>query len=106
MCGFVVVIQTSGTPDPSLVAHMAACLEHRGPDGEGHYANAGVAMHHKRLAIIDVSGGHQPMEAEGVALSFNGEIYNYVELRQELRQLGHRFTTESDTEVLLRMYLQ
>lgn len=106
MCGFVVLIQRFGLPDPGLVAHMAQALQHRGPDGEGAYARAGVAMHHKRLAIIDIRGGQQPMQAEQVALSFNGEIYNYVELRQELEKLGHHFTTESDTEVLLRMYLQ
>ena len=106
MCGFVTLVQRSGRPERALVAHMAQALQHRGPDGEGSYASAGVAMHHKRLAIIDVRGGHQPMQAEEVALSFNGEIYNYVELRGELQALGHRFATESDTEVLLRMYLQ
>ena len=106
MCGFVTIVQARGRPDPALVAHMAAALAHRGPDGEGSYAREGVAMHHKRLAVIDVAGGHQPMCIEGIALSFNGEIYNYVELRLELEALGHQFITSSDTEVLLRMYLQ
>lgn len=106
MCGFVVVIDRDGRPDRALVATMASALDHRGPDGEGTYSRSGVAMHHKRLAIIDVAGGQQPMVAEGVALSFNGEIYNYVELRKDLEALGHRFSTTSDTEVLLRMYLQ
>ncbi|MEZ5738973.1 MAG: asparagine synthase (glutamine-hydrolyzing) [Burkholderiaceae bacterium] len=106
MCGFVVIIQRSGTPDANLAAFMAEALAHRGPDGEGRFVGDGVAMHHKRLAVIDKAGGQQPMAVQDVVGVFNGEIYNYVELRDELRQLGQVFTTQSDTEVLLRAYLQ
>ncbi|MEZ5652747.1 MAG: asparagine synthase (glutamine-hydrolyzing) [Burkholderiaceae bacterium] len=105
MCGFVVVISPPGRhEEPSLVAFMAAALDHRGPDGEGSHHADGVVMHHKRLAVIDPAGGHQPMIDAGLALVFNGEIYNYVELRHRLEQLGHVFRTRSDTEVLLRAY--
>lgn len=106
MCGFVVLIQPDTAPNPALVAHMASLLAHRGPDGEGTYRHGGVAMHHKRLAVIDPAGGQQPMSAKGVTVVNNGEIYNYVELRQELAELGHRFRTQSDTEVLLHAYLE
>ncbi|MGE0798205.1 MAG: asparagine synthase (glutamine-hydrolyzing) [Lautropia sp.] len=106
MCGFVVLVRLGQPPDAGLLAQMAATLEHRGPDAEGTCRHGTVAMHHKRLSIIDASGGRQPMVADGVALCFNGEIYNYVELKRELEALGHRFTSASDTEVLLRSYLQ
>ncbi|MBD3162757.1 MAG: asparagine synthase (glutamine-hydrolyzing), partial [Candidatus Eisenbacteria bacterium] len=81
-------------------------VRHRGPDGEGVFARGPAALGHRRLSIIDPETGDQPMStADGaVVLSFNGEIYNYVELREELRALGHRFRTTSDTEVLLHAY--
>ena len=90
---------------------MADALTHRGPDDSGCWveAGAGVALGHRRLSIIDVSPtGHQPMESGSgrYVMVFNGEIYNYLEVRTELEQLGHRFRTHSDTEVLLRGYLQ
>ncbi len=106
MCGLVGLFQRSGVPDARLLARMGATLAHRGPDGEGTYLTEGVGLHHRRLAIIDIEGGRQPMTADGVTLAFNGEIYNYVELRDTLCRLGHQFATQSDTEVLLRMYLQ
>jgi|GEM_PF-3092553 len=106
MCGFVAIVNDRGAPDMTVLARMAASLEHRGPDGEGTYNEQGVGFHHKRLAVIDVAGGMQPMCAQGVAVVCNGEIYNYIELRNELKELGHRFETESDTEVLLHAYLQ
>lgn len=106
MCGFVAVISPGQPEDAALVAFMAAALDHRGPDGEGAYQAPGVAMHHKRLAVIDIEGGRQPMVAGDVALVFNGEIYNYIELRSRLVALGHVFNSASDTEVLLRGYLQ
>ncbi|MGB7302502.1 MAG: asparagine synthase (glutamine-hydrolyzing) [Burkholderiaceae bacterium] len=105
MCGFVVMIQPIGQPDMGLLSHMASMLEHRGPDGDGAYTRDGVGMHHKRLAIIDIAGGQQPMVAGEVAVVCNGEIYNYIELRDELQKLGHQFRTNSDTEVLLQAYL-
>lgn len=106
MCGFVVTVSAGRTEDPALVAFMAAALEHRGPDGEGSYTAPGLVMHHKRLAVIDPEGGRQPMLDDEMAMVFNGEIYNYVELRAQLQGLGHSFRTRSDTEVLLRAYRQ
>jgi asparagine synthase (glutamine-hydrolysing) len=85
---------------------MLATLRHRGPDDEGFLIEGSIGLGHKRLSIIDTLGGHQPMSAEHASIVFNGEIYNYVELRDELVQLGHSFQTKSDTEVILRMYLQ
>ena len=106
MCGFVALVAPQASQQRALLATMAHALEHRGPDGEGVYANGPVAMHHKRLAVIDPAGGAQPMVVGDVAIAFNGEIYNYLELRDELIKLGHSFRTQSDTEVLLRAWLE
>jgi len=100
MCGFVGLIDPQAGQQRQLLATMADALRHRGPDGEGVYSNGAVALHHKRLAVIDPQGGAQPMVVDEVAVAFNGEIYNYVELRDELIRLGHQFRTRSDTEVL------
>jgi asparagine synthase (glutamine-hydrolysing) len=85
---------------------MTDSIAHRGPDGEGWFVRNHVALGNRRLAIIDLDTGDQPMsDPRGeVVVTFNGEIYNYVEIRQELKAFGHRFRTESDTEVLLRAY--
>ena len=85
---------------------MAAALRHRGPDGYGRYGGARVGLAHVRLSIIDVAGGAQPLSNEDGRLWVicNGEIYNHVELRQELEGRGHRFQTRSDTEVLVHGY--
>lgn len=82
---------------------MAAALRHRGPDGGGFHCEPHVALGHRRLAIVDLQGGVQPMSTEDAALtvSFNGEIYNHATLRPELEAAGHRFLTSSDTEVIL-----
>lgn len=107
MCGLVGVIQKKGrTVEHDLLAGMLSTLQHRGPDDEGFLIEGAVGLGHKRLSIIDTQCGHQPMHAEHVSIVFNGEIYNYVELRDQLIQLGHSFQTKSDTEVILRMYLQ
>ncbi len=93
--------------DPAVLAARAALVQHRGPDDSGVFVDGSLGFGFRRLSIIDLSTGHQPMvdTATGCAIEFNGEIYNYRELRDELRFLGHRFVTESDTEVLLRGYL-
>lgn len=85
---------------------MTNVLSHRGPDGEGYWVSGPMAMKHRRLSIIDLRTGVQPIvnEAKKITLIFNGEIYNYIELRDELASLGHFFRTTSDTEVLLRAY--
>lgn len=107
MCGIVGILSRSGqAPDRGLLAAMAATLAHRGPDDEGQYVEEGVGFHHKRLSIIDLATGHQPMTSGPYTIAFNGEIYNYVELRDELRQKGHEFRTTSDTEVILRLYAE
>ena len=89
-----------------MLARMAAVLRHRGPDGSGMYADARVGLAHTRLSIIDLAGGAQPMGNEDgqVLVTFNGEVYNYIELRDELAAKGHRFRTRSDTEVLVHGY--
>ncbi len=110
MCGFAAMIALGGgRADPATVEAMAAILRHRGPDDEGSHVDGAVAFGFRRLAILDLTPtGHQPMiSADGqLVLVFNGEIYNYVELRQELVSLGHVFTSSGDTQVLLAAYRQ
>jgi len=107
MCGIVGILQLDGAPvDLRLLRHMADALNHRGPDDEGAFLDGALGLYHKRLSIIDLTNGHQPMEADGFTIVFNGEIYNYVELRDELRAKGHTFRTTSDTEVILRLYAE
>jgi asparagine synthase (glutamine-hydrolysing) len=90
----------------SVLARMGGVIEHRGPDDFGHYFGRGVALGMRRLSIIDVAGGHQPIcnEDETVWLVLNGEVYNFQELRSELERKGHRFRTRSDTEVIVHLY--
>lgn len=119
MCGITGAVWTEPekTIDSSTLRRMVEILAHRGPDGEGTYASElrlqpgeeaspGVALGHRRLAIIDLSGGHQPManEDQSVWIVFNGEIYNFRELRQRLQGAGHQFKTHSDTETLVHLY--
>jgi asparagine synthase (glutamine-hydrolysing) len=91
-----------------VIKKMADRLIHRGPDGEGFHLHRNLALGHRRLAIIDPALGHQPMynDDKSIAIVFNGEIYNYLELRSELETLGHHFKTASDTEVIIRGYEQ
>ncbi|MGQ9628948.1 MAG: asparagine synthase (glutamine-hydrolyzing) [bacterium] len=92
--------------DPNLLRRMTAVLHHRGPDDEGYYINGNIGLGHKRLSIIDLSGGHQPMsnEDDTVWIAYNGELYNYLELKDVLIKRGHRFKTRSDTEVIIHAY--
>ena len=110
MCGISGILRADGEPVPAgLVDAMVATLRHRGPDGEGTYFAPGIAFGHTRLAIIDLTkASDQPFidEDAGLVLSFNGEIYNYIELREELKALGQTFRSTGDTEVLLRAYEQ
>jgi asparagine synthase (glutamine-hydrolysing) len=112
MCGIAGVARRDGAPlgDPAALAEaLGGALAHRGPDGSGAWTSpaSDVLLVHRRLAVIDVSdGGAQPMMADGRHLIvFNGEIYNYRDLRAELEQAGHTFRTASDTEVLLRLLM-
>jgi len=105
VCGFGVELRRDAAPDRRALERMHAALAPRGPDGEGIWVDGGAGMVHRRLAIIDLSDlGAQPMrdDALGLAVVFNGCIYNHRELRAELEALGHRFTSTSDTEVVLR----
>jgi len=111
MCGIIGIVEhaPSGRDLRGLLAPGLESLKKRGPDGEGLWldASGSVALGHRRLAIIDLSeGGAQPMVSEDgqLAISFNGEIFNYRELQAELRQCGVRLRSDSDTEVLLHLY--
>ncbi len=109
MCGIAGVYDRSGLfVDQALVERMTSALAHRGPDGSGFLFRRHAGLGHRRLSIIDVDGGAQPManEDDCVHVVFNGEIYNFVELRNELRAAGHHFKTASDTEVLVHAYEQ
>ena len=107
MCGICGIYSFKGEPVYSdLLERMTSALKHRGPDGTGRYVSGGVALGHRRLSIIDIEGGAQPItnEDESLHLIFNGEIYNFVELRDELEKKGHIFKTRSDTEVIIHGY--
>lgn len=108
MCGVLGVVKFGqGRIDGSDVVRMRDVMTHRGPDGEGLFVSGPVALAHRRLAIIDLSGaGKQPMTNEdgSIVLVFNGEIYNYVELREALVRNGHQFSSASDTEVIIHQY--
>jgi asparagine synthase (glutamine-hydrolysing) len=108
MCGIAGFYGTpeDSTPHDALLRRMIGAIVHRGPDAQGVFTERHVGLAHARLSIIDLSGGAQPMaNADGtIHLTFNGEIFNYVELRDELIARGHRFTTTSDTEVILHAY--
>src|SRR3954464_6300529 len=109
MCGISGVFDFKGAPvDRELVRRMSSAISHRGPDGEGYYFDDAVGLGHRRLSIIDIKGGSQPIsnETDRLHIIFNGEIYNYVELREELQAKGHRFKTQTDTEVILHAYEQ
>jgi asparagine synthase (glutamine-hydrolysing) len=107
MCGICGILNLNGSPvDANLIANMLGTIRHRGPDDCGIHATGKIGLGHARLSIIDLTSGHQPMQnADGTLfISFNGEIFNYVELRKELEQKGHRFSSHSDTEVILHLY--
>jgi asparagine synthase (glutamine-hydrolysing) len=110
MCGISGVVHFGHLPDaPSRVRAMAESIIHRGPDDEGHWHDNDCALGFRRLAIVDLDGGHQPMTNEDgtIWVIFNGEIYNHRELRRELESAGHRFATDhSDTEVLVHGWEQ
>lgn len=108
MCGIAGYFVSHGDPelDKRILSRMVSVLHHRGPDGQGTFTDGPVGLGHARLSIIDIAGGAQPMcnEDESVWITFNGEIFNYLELRRDLLRRGHRMTTSSDTEVILHLY--
>lgn len=110
MCGIAGIFNLNGEPvSPVLLRAMTDAVAHRGPDGEGFYIDSFIGLGHRRLAIIDLSSsGHQPMvtTCKQYVISYNGEIYNFKQLRIELESLGHQFRSQSDTEVVLIAYKQ
>mgnify|MGYP004537767865 FL=1 len=105
MCGFVGFIDKKKNKK-KIIKDMADIIVHRGPDSDGYYTDDDCALGFRRLSIIDLSGGTQPIynEDKTMAIIFNGEIYNYQEIRKDLLKKGHKFKTESDTEVILHGY--
>ena len=105
MCGITGIfhLETAKPVDPERVRRMAEAIAHRGPDGSGVWTAPGIGLGHRRLSIIDLAGGAQPMLSldQNLAVSFNGEIYNFRELRRELQAAGFQFQSDSDTEVIL-----
>ncbi len=108
MCGIVGIVKFDfrETPEETRLKRMRDVLRHRGPDGEGLWFEGPVGLGHRRLSIVDVAGGHQPMANEdgGVWITYNGEIYNHAALRPGLEAKGHRYQTRSDTETILHLY--
>ncbi len=108
MCGIcgIVRAQSEAPVDPSILGRMCSALAHRGPDDEGVFLSGRVGLAMRRLSIIDVQGGRQPLSNEDgtIHVVFNGEIYNYRQLRAQLEQSGHKFATASDTEVIVHAY--
>jgi len=108
MCGIAGLIRFKDKVDPEEIQKMTDALKHRGPDGEGIWLNKNVAIAHRRLSIIDLESGKQPMSNEDgkIWITFNGEIYNYRELRKELQRKGHVIKSQSDTEIIIHAYEQ
>src|SRR5436305_9403124 len=110
MCGIsgIVNFKATDSVDFHLLERMTSAQAHRGPDDQGYFVDGNVGLGHRRLSIIDLSGGSQPMfnEDRSVAVVFNGEIYNYAELTQNLIAQGHQFRTRSDTETIAHAYEQ
>ena len=109
MCGIVGFVDNKKKKEKEkIIKSMADEIAYRGPDGEGFYVDDVVALGHRRLSIIDVSGGSQPIynQDKTLAIVYNGEIYNYKELKEELEEKGYVFQTKTDTEVILHGYAE
>src|SRR5438309_7464974 len=107
MCGIAGMLDLSGRlVDDALLRSMTTVIAHRGPDGDDIVCRGSAGLGHRRLAIIDLVTGDQPMVSDDglIRITFNGEIYNFRELRRDLEARGAKFRTESDTEVILRAY--
>src|SRR5581483_8191106 len=106
MCGIAGIFDLNRSPRLDEVKPMVDILSHRGPDADGFLVQGPVAMGMRRLSIIDLAGGDQPIfnEDRSIAVIMNGELFNYVELREWLISKGHRFSTKSDTEILVHLY--
>ena len=103
MCGIAGIY---GVSDDTIVRKMCDAIAHRGPDGQGYFTDSNITLGNRRLSIIDIAGGNQPIHNEDgtVNVVYNGEIYNYLGLKKELESRGHRFYTASDTAVIVHAY--
>ena len=108
MCGFTGFVSRSTPPDEKALRAMGEAIRHRGPDGEGHYTDETCAIAHRRLSILDLERGRQPIVSPDgrFVIAYNGETYNFRELRGELADRGHSFATDCDTEVVLHGYME
>lgn len=107
MCGIVAIInKNEKNVEFDILKKMSDTINHRGPDEDGYMIDGSIGFFHKRLSIIDLYSGQQPMYFNNYTIIFNGEIYNYIELRDSLKKKGHSFQTSSDTEVILHMYAE
>src|SRR5262245_8505893 len=109
MCGIAGFVDFKKRSSQQLLSEMTQAVAHRGPDGQGEYFvetnYATVAMGHRRLSVIDLSAAaNQPLQYDGLHMIFNGEIYNYEEIRNKLIERGHQFVTHSDSEVILHSW--
>ncbi|PYM13311.1 MAG: asparagine synthetase B, partial [Candidatus Rokuibacteriota bacterium] len=108
MCGIVGILRFDPTEevDEARLKRMRDVLRHRGPDAEGLWIDGQVGFGHRRLSIVDVAGGAQPLanEDDSVWITYNGEVYNHPELRPALERRGHRYRTRSDTETVVHLY--
>lgn len=107
MCGIAAILHTNGVPvDQDILVDVTRAMSHRGPDGEGYHVDGPIGLGHRRLAIIDLAGGKQPLSNEDgtIWITFNGEIYNYRDLRRMLTAQGHSFRTDTDTEAIVHAY--
>lgn len=108
MCGFTGFVTRSAPPDQKALHAMGEAIRHRGPDGEGHYTDEHCGIAHRRLSIIDLEKGRQPIVSPDgrYIIAYNGETYNFRQLREELTAAGHTFLTDCDTEVVLHGYME
>jgi asparagine synthase (glutamine-hydrolysing) len=108
MCGIAGVVgeRNDGRIDRATIHQMCQTMVHRGPDDEGVFVQNGVGLGMRRLSVIDLASGHQPIfnEDRSIAVVLNGEIYNFLELREQLESRGHQFSSQSDTEVIVHLY--
>src|SRR6266481_9678725 len=108
MCGIAGILEFARDTraEPAALRAMCQIIAHRGPDDDGFYTDGPVGIGMRRLSIIDVAGGHQPIsnETSTIWIVFNGEIYNHAELRKNLEPRGHRYRTNTDTETIIHLY--
>ena len=106
MCGIIGIVRKNSSVDKEELIAMNNTQIHRGPDGEGYYINKNIGFAHRRLSIIDIESGKQPMSTKNrnYCITYNGELYNYLDLKSELENKGHQFSSKSDTEVVLYAY--